>query len=517
MGASIPRTSSFEGEPTNPPNSGVIDHLRPDLQVASSYIAGEVMGPFTLASQECVGVRSVRTSRQGKGLLQHLIKLVDATAGVAINQTEIDAADEEAYVNDLLRKHIGVGLDEEILSSLPLAVLSAMEVTRSLRQYSGIIIPQLRTETAPDQYELLKLLARPAVDPGSLRATSQEREIDALQFVYFFNLLDGERSAPSPNVVEGLSSGEFDPYIAKDILETAAYAPESRNGLAEVQKMVHLGMHLTDHEDMATVIEGLAHPKAHDHWPIPAKRALDTQHANYVHRLGENSSLIRSYLESNNYIVSDSTEELLEKAANKLMLEIAKQRSVNTSLSMVQRMAARAVLESTKRRNLPRSTTPEVGKAALTLVSTPEAQPKVPNKLVYVKSTGEEYPEGSPEFEDCFNDFLRQNLGRKGLKEDLESIKDFLKRLDLSAGLPRGVHVPKGGRNIRRGTQRFSRIFELEVFKATNLPTSSERGEVLRAFFTMKSGTVYFLGVDDKDNFARLSRRAGIRGRAHSK
>jgi hypothetical protein len=503
----------------------ILASIRPALTEVADFINGDG-GPYArLAHDDEHTYPPAELGPLDKGVAETTTRLIAVAAG-AILQRPVEEI-QEATARGFIDRHLTGLLDEKRLTSLARDVLAAAEKVRSLSEFTSQIIPGLELESDEQQFALMRLLSRTVRLPKQLsKRTPEEREVDALQTLYIFNILDGERLATSVPVMEKLGEGEFDTFIARDMLREVAQQTENPvNGVAELQKLLRLANRLST-KPLPETITALAHTESLASWPEACKKLLDNRRAQYQQSLQESQAHQKAFIEDHDcVVVRDSTEADVKRAVIELKVALAKRQAVDSSVSMPQRLGARIIVEADKKRK--RSATKQaqtVGNTATAAAlsseaeAEAEAEPQTRRKLTYL-APGGEAPEGTPEYEALFRDYLEAHIGQSGLEEDLLKIREYLRTVDLSAGLPRGVYkmkgVPRGG--LARCGTRIPKVYQLKPAEAIDLSTKSEDGDKLRVLFALRNGTVGLLGISPKADIAKLERNIGLVGRNHRK
>jgi hypothetical protein len=494
----------------------ILATVRPILAEATAFINGDGTGPHTQKEYEdALKVRNLEV-RFDRVLDQAATRLLVTAAGVTLRRSVEDA--QEPVVRRLYEEDLEGILDDRGLTYLTTSVLAVTEKVRSLRELTSKVIPELDVDDPRQQFELMKLLSKEA--GKSSRDSAETTEAASLQILYFFNILDGEHVAQAAPISEKLEAGEFDTFIAQEILQSVAQPTQELvgNSALHPSNFLRLSMRLTG-KTLLETIEELADPENLALWPPDCKKALDLRRAQYLQRLGDSWSYVIDFMERHSTVVShDNTEADVSQAAIDFKVALAKRLAVETSLSMPERIAARAIVESDKRRRRSRAEQAQTVGTTATGAAIAETKPE-PRKLTYITSNGEAL-EGSPEYEALFEDYLKAHVSKDGLKEDLAAIGEYLRTIDLSSGLPRGIKkmngVPAGGL-IRGGGPRIAKVYQLKPDEAVGLPTTSEEGHKLRVLFALRNGTVGLLGIETKGNIATLERNIGLRGRNNRK
>jgi hypothetical protein len=494
----------------------ILVDVRPALEEAAAFINGEAKGTYTTQfCEEANGATPLTPLPRdlSKGWVNRLWDMHQAlrlnTAGVVLQQPYVDAESEESYVKDLLGKYFDVNAYGGVLSYLPTAVLSTVEGVRSLSGFRDRVIAPLvaRTENPSYEFELMKLIAQPIPE---LKHSPRDRELEALQLLYFFNPLNEESEASLPAVDTKLEDGEFDTLIARDILFEASYQTEhlDQDDPTELQRMLLLAARMTGQvQPTDDIITMLTDKGSLSLWPQECKKVLNLCRSQYALALREARSHAASIVSDGNCAVRKNTEADVQTAADNLTLELATKRSQSGGLSMTERLEARSVARKVRRER--RATLATVGSVATS--ATQEVKTIEPRTVAYIKPDGTMASEDSSEYkENVLEGYLNKHRDQPNLEKDLRAAIDYLRTADFSAGLPRGIFKLRGGINIQRGELCIPKIYELKPYVTIGLTMQSEQGHKLRILFALIKDTVGILGVDDRDQAAARQRSIGM-------
>jgi hypothetical protein len=507
--------SSFEGIRLGVASNSFLAEVQPVLEEVVTFISGDHPGPYAGQWDEVVAIiKESSIVRWDKNLWQTQQRLIGHTAGLILQESPNDGSGDEDRVQTLLTKHLDTGVPGEGLPYLPFGVMAALEVNRSLRGFADKVINPLNTGKPEDEFELMKLVARPALGPNPM---SSELVARALQFVYFYNLLDGKRVAPSLALDTKLEAGEFDGFIARDMLRGVAETTEDhlqKNGIAALQKLLRLATRLTGQaEPSDDVIARLTDKDSLQSWPAECQRALDIRKEQYLRSLKEARTRVTLRINEENCLVpSNTTEANIDRFAAELIRAFAVRKSNDTAFRPQERLIAQRIATSmAKRRRLRAQAASESG-SLMTSATIQEVSEREPRKLTYILPNGEMSPEGSPEYEALLNDFVDRHKGQAGLRDTLDGIVSFLKSLNLAVP-QRGIFKLDGATDIHRGQTVMPKVYEMRPFDVVGLRMNTMRSTALRVMFTVIDGNVAIIGLDEKPKIDALLRNIGIKGK----
>jgi hypothetical protein len=454
-------------------------------------------------------------------------KFVIAGAGVVAAET--DGADNpEPAAEEVVRTYLGEEAESPELQFLGSKIVEAVTAARRAQELSDALVSGLGQTMATDEgrFTLMTYLAAPMELPQrSSTAPQEDREIQALQLLdTFAGFGDEDRSMSTP-IADGLREGSFDDLLAEAVLDSARedYAPVDTPTKRETDKLVELGVHLLG-EERDAVIARLATAEARDLWPEAAVKMFDIAGRDFGDNLRLVRQYYRSFLTAHRCVpVSVATTEDITRSAEDILFETAKVKSTDTQTPMQQRLKARRVVDTMEQKRRRRQTAERTaidealdpkqdGEA-----SAAEVQPQIRRNLVYVRPDGSQAPEDSPECQRVFDDYHEVHRDRHGLKQDLENIREWLKTVDLSAGIPRGIKTLGGGQTLKRGSAEFSKIYQLKPSEAVGLSIASGLGSKIRVLFVMENNTIGILGISQRDKVRNLMREVGVRGRSRRK
>ncbi len=203
----------------------------------------------------------------------------------------------------------------------------------------------------------------------------------------------------------------------------------------------------------------------------------------------------------------------MDDTAEDFILEIAKAIMDNPSVPFHQRLGIeKEIAEVKKKRRRKAQPSPE--DASIPPAESDSSDEKrQERKLVYIRPDGSEAPEDSDECQKIFKDYLDRHKGQQGLEEDLQNIQDYLKAMDLSKGLPRGLYSINNGNSITRGDRAFPRIYQFKPADAVGLPAKSPQGRKIRVLLVMENGTIGSLGLGHRTDIVKLMKSFGVSGR----
>ena len=519
-----PESRAFEHDPklvlVQP--SLPVDILSAARDVLTPAAATIFKGPYAQRQDAGKGLAVAGNIQWNNGFEKARENMIVATASVVLQGPASE--NEEAYVNSLLGESLGsLFTQDDELSFLQIDVLSAVESVRSLRRASEQLIPALRplTHNPQHQFDLMRLLA---AETSLNRPDYEEAEIQTLQVIYDFSCMDNPKPL-LPAVGEKLATGEFDSFLAAELLQEIAAQDNANlrsNNDKELRKMLLMGTRFSSLE-MPAVIDKLTGREMLDYWPASCKRALEERRSYYAYHLKRsNKESVDSLKEHGCIVMPDGTEEDVRQTATGLAYLVAQQNSTNGQLAPRDRLKAHLQVEKIRKgraahkRQRPARTGPQELSEIAADTAKAEQAPES-RKLVYILPDGSEAPEDSPTYSEFMNDYFRSHSGRDGMREDVDRVLSHLKNLDLSAGLPRGVKKVNGGQSLRRGSAFFRRVYQFKPVDVVGLSLSSERGVKLRLLFGLKNDTVCLLGMEEKDRMASLTRSIGIVGRTRTK
>ncbi len=445
-------------------------------------------------------------------------RFVTAAAGLAIRES--GAGDEPAFIDELLKARLEEGAEDTELAFLPSKILEATVVTRSMQGLSETAVAPLKEAAGTDEqkFGLMKLLSERPYKQGN---DPRYQEVRALQILDAFAALGDEESSIRSELESDLEAGSFDSLIGEEILREA---DDENSGLAnaareEIKNMLELATRLSGETGeflLAAVAENI------DLWPPALKKLFDTRKLRYGQDMKANYIEQSSFLATYRCLPPATTEESMGQISDELIIEVAKQRSVNTFLPTRERLGARATLEKMRggRRGGGRKrhrATEEPAK--VTEEQERKETPEINHRLVYVNADRSESGEESPQFEKVLKDYRAKNRGQRGLQQDLEAVLDHLRTVDLSSGDARGIRPHRFGATQRSKhyESNLPKAYELQPSEIPGLSITSKGGRNLKVVFMLEGDEVKILSIDRGDKIPRLERKVGGRdsGRAN--
>jgi hypothetical protein len=512
------RPTLFELEPA----PDFLAQIEPAVEHIRSFVHGGA-GPYT---KRIIAGEGKPTSKsvvwQKTPLKEASLRLISVMSGLIANRAA-PLEEQEAGVSAMIEAHIAHDsqVDPQDLPFLGLRAMASAERVRRLRELSADLSDTLGdvVREPRQQFELMKLLAteEPSTTPLNLR----QQQIGSLQIVYTFGNLDPESTgAPYPD--KALTAGEFDSFIAEELLAEVVQSDESelKGGRADLRNQLELLIAAFQPQSLSVeeAIAKLSDPETMQRWPESAKRELKQRVAQYGEALRTNRADDRKYLDSHQCIVPSSSEEDVRRAADSVVHEIVTQRSANSKLSTRERIAAGAMRAERKRRtHRPRRRARDLGAAAMTGSQESESEgdeaAKPPRRsLAFILPSGEHAPEGSEEHEAELYKYLEDHRDQQSLAADLAEVKEHLRDIDFSSGRPpRGVQkLPVA--NAKRGGTELGKVYMLRVADAVNLSTQSAVGTELAVLFTQNKDAIGLIAVAEKDQMSRIRTSLGLRG-----
>jgi|GEM_PF-4172462 len=296
-------------------------------------------------------------------------------------------------------------------------------------------------DSSANQYQLLKLLAsvqsQEAVD--DLEGETQDKDKQALRWLTLMALVGADRQhAPLADLLgRKLDQGEFDLYIARDMLEYASrYDAEGLppEPVAALKSLISLVEHSAgtpaDGQMLARMAEGFSLGM----WPKEQQTAVYKQRKIILETLGFLFSVVNEYTAGVIAVEGRDYKPFLYKSFDQLA-------DIETN-SFIQtiRAVGETAAGSLKRRNQPK---PEADEP-----SHPEPETSVekePMTLMCVDGLGQLHEADSKEFTDMVDAYLSKHENTPYLREDLEKILDYLTRLNFSNGRISGlIRVAEG-------------------------------------------------------------------------
>jgi hypothetical protein len=390
--------------------------------------------------------------------------------------------------------------------------MAAAERVRSLRELAGELTTATRNTVADDpsrQFELMKLLGKR--QPGRQRHEVQAQGVHTLQVMHSFANAD-RTTTNAPSVGDMLESGRFDNFIIEELLHEALAGSTSdhKTAMIELKREVELVALVVEPHGVSPkeVIAKLSSAEARQYWSPTAKRLLTGRIDQYVQNLKNNRDEAIEYLKKGDAIVPISTADDIEHAGIMLLSEMTEQISINTALPNHQRLAARGVAaEHRKRRQGPK----HIGETTVAAASKEtDASEKPGRQLVFMMSSGRETT-GSNGESDMFNDYAAAHQGHAGLDDELRATRHYLKHLDLSSGLPKGVRkLPTS--YVKRGDRVLPKVYQLTAEEVQGLPAQSN----LAVLFGISKDKVAVLAVAKRSEMPRIRTSLGLRGKRKS-
>ncbi len=463
---------------------------------------------------------------------------------------ELPESTDEAIgerVKDFLRPKFSAAYSSSCESQIQFfsnIVVAKSRRVQQLASLSSATVNRLAQEVGGDslkKFALMKLLsAKLHESPGVI--DKRQLDIFSLQALFTFHANQSDQEEVVPSISAGLESGEFDGLIAHDLLSDAMDRADEGGQNSDDKRSQDLRnwILLTAscmEQDVSFAIDSLASGKHLALWPESIKQLLDTAKAKYIYGLRSSHAAMRDDLAKELFLPWNGTEEILDVPIRKMAESLAevtarlgrmtlnrhqKQAGTRGSVATLRaqrleaiRNGANASGRAPKRRRL-------VSAASVATDSSPEASKiaaePICRELVLLSPDGETYPEGSTEYKNFIDSHVESHRGEPGFEEDIKAMQDWLKKIDLSSGLPRGVKKYQ----MDGGSSKLSnrKIYELKTSGpdgAVGLPTQSSIAKKTRILFSMNKGKVQIMGICDKDDFAALQRSLGIPGRSRTR
>jgi len=334
------------------------------------------------------------------------------------------------------------------------------------------------------QYELSKLFAGDSGGAGtSPRVVLREM---AMRTEYA-----GTGSSLNPwRLVERLGNGDFDGYIAADVLRYETGADEKPNPQYEKIKALATliqgtNPELSPDEAQCRLVDNLGS------WPEPQLQVLAKIRNEQMNKLSLKIGMNRR-VQDNPVDQPDAVDAVMSRLGDIIKYEILHQRRPNPP----------------KRRRQPqKEVVPEEP-------APPTPEEDVERRTVsYINASGEVFPMGSDEFDAIKRKYLGKFKGAKGLVSDIDAAMEYLSKLRMDTGRPNGVD--KYGSKLVCGGQKYD-LFAFKPSEAPGFTTHSRLTRETRILFSFaEDGGVMLHGMARRPNVERFVRDLVSAGRTH--
>lgn len=499
----------------------LVSGLEQHLAAASDFVFADTTGPYTAREKEEGEIQPSSIHWYKNGVLGLHNKAIPIAVSYLLQQSELgEPESEEAFVREVVGTHLGELADQPGLAHIYIRVLAATERVRTLREHVDHVVTPLHELVADSperQYGLLKMLTE---EPDSSAPVSDMKQQSALQTLYAFSYLDQGRPAQFQSLEANFENGDYDTMIAAELLaEVAGLQAENVNGLADLKNLIDMAVLLGESAQVDEAIAKLSRAEVLATWPPVCKRILGDRKNNFRHKIRERRDVEQQYLDTMYCIFPpQSTITDVERSLEDLTLAIYKQFSTDTHAPVAQRIAARTVVQTARRRKAETIAAQE--QEASDKLESSEVAPRQ-RSLAYISASGEEVAEGDLDEKthgDLFAQYLARNHSQYKVKDDLERIAELLKEADFTHGLPRGFYKHNDGKGVTYGGRDFDALYELNI-KSAQISTKSRNGHKLRVFFVLlDEGTkVGVLGIGHKNEVDKILLRLGGKGKPKRK
>ncbi len=397
-----------------------------------------------------------------------------------------DLADEDA-------PNMALAIDQ---TALPVAQLGVN--FKRLETLSFELVTELKSmlgDNPRNHYELLRLFdsANTYIKPTSNPYDDQRKTLLALCSIV---ALQNPENDLGGNLVKQLIKGEFDEFIANDLLSgqctnsLETTQNEKRHLLRLVELMKACPGGCTEEEAVAA----LSKASSLAVWPLDSQKIFEAKKANLI--LCMNTAIAKS----RHVLAVENRFSIRRGVTNEELDRVMQLHKIERNKSFVLPKQASGGHESTKsspepskRKAIPR----QADQAAQVAVAETVAVVPKPREIVFIDHLGSELTKDNPGFEKLIRDYTDQHLGDQHLVNDVENILEHLSRLDFSNGRIPGIKKLKDT-HTRRGDRDLD-VFSFKTFEAVGLPTASRNAKKTRVLFSIEDGKVLILAISDRD------------------
>ncbi len=469
-----------------------------ELAESVAFITGQKakLGPFNLrAGQEHARLMEQRlasTVRWDKPVLKARDKVIRTFAGMLSEHLPLENEEEfvSGYFNDRIR---GVAQESAELSMLSLRILATAEVQRQLREITANTIGKLKPEEPGQRYQVMKALADPT---SNSEINPYEQALTALQFFHVFNILDGQHITKALPVEKWLTGGEFDRFIAQDLLRQTVLPNENGDwsGPMELQKLIRQVQLFKEDANLDEIIHMLTADVSLANWTKGPKELLDKQKTNYKLSLAKVREEITAILLENECVMPPATQDDVDLAVKELVEKIARQKKFNTCISTDQRILGRVLLDAANKDSRARAGLNSKANGGHRPGAAESRQRHELRPLVFHKSNRETAEEASLEYNSYLDNFVKSHGGSQLLRDDVEVFLDFLKSVDLSSGPHKGFAVLKNPDPFNYAVT-YTNILHIVNFRQAGVVAKSNIGKKTRAIVSLEEDVKKPIGL----------------------
>lgn len=298
--------------------------------------------------------------------------------------------------------------------------------------------------------------------------------------------LVGVGSALSPSrLAEQLGVGEFDSFIATDVLGYEPGEDEKPNPLQEKVKALEV-LYQALHPELST--DEIRHRLVANiaSWPEPQLQALVKIRCDLTNRLTFKTSInTGKQVIDNNIGQPDAVEQAVARVRDVIFYDYAGHR--------------RPPRPNAKRQRRQREV-----KAEEPVAVTPEQESAVTRTVSYMNAAGEVFSSSSNEFTDFKNAYLKKFRGAKGLPADIDAALDYLSKLKMDTGQPNGVNQYEA--KLMRDGEEYD-LLALKPSEAPGLPSQTKLIKETRILFSLdKEGGVLLHSIARRPDVERVVR-----------
>jgi hypothetical protein len=421
------------------PTNSIVYPVVPALLAYDDYMYGKNLGPHSLAAiAESTRNESDPTEVNFEwtpDLKQLHTKAVETIGGMILAMPPME--DEAGYVKRWLSQR-QAGLDDESPEMKMIAhrALAAAEKNEDLRRMSAETIGALELMTLEQQMEMVQLLATSI--PTKPRPGTNDVAIRDLQDLYAFDLLGRQEKKPAFDAAEKIKSGELDPLIAAEALRYLASAGGDIDppGAAGLRSLLKYSIFISQVSGVDTLIQRMTTSEALDHWHPAAKDALQARKQVYLAAIEKNFTVSAKFLDNYYLPLRYSTELEAGHIVSRLVSGVLEKKARNTLLSNQERVKALALLKRGSVLILIEGGA-DANAEANGRLSYEANDSQEPRGIFYYKPNGDKGRQGSLEYNDFLDSFVRTHGGGHQLREDIDRMVTGLQTTDYKNGLPK--------------------------------------------------------------------------------
>ncbi len=351
----------------------------------------------------------------------------------------------------------------------------------------------------PGRFELAKLIARAGINGEAKEAALEE---DKAALGWMLKLLDNPYSAgvSLPSVLAGeIESGVFDSLLAREILQDITN-PEAAilNMLSLIERTFNTKLEQQNLDRLAG---------AASLWPKEAMNVLRERREDLLQGMRHTAEKAKMDLAKDMGLTRDtlSSEERFNRSMQK-MIDVARglpRPVIGDAAPQVlrKRMSGPGI----RRQAVPRIVQPPIQMEAVRAVN---------NSLTLVDRDGNVFPQDSERFQDVFEEMRSTYKGTPGLNEDIETVLEYLRRIDFRAPRQRtGLEkLSEGDWRVNiEGELKKSILYRFKINEAVGLSTKTHIIKRHRMLLTVvDSDTVGIIGITPRDKFAQYLKSIGI-------